>query len=1103
MKKIRTDGPVLLRNRLRKSFMIMKLTFLLCMACVYASFANVYSQQRISIRMGEVTLKEVLSEFQRQTHKIVIYSDDSFTAERKITGDFTDMEVERFLETVLKGSGMGYKIENDYVMIVPLKNTLETIPQNRRTIKGEIVDETGAPVPGVSVVVTGTTTGVSTDINGKFTLMVGQDAKTITVSFVGMATQQVNIQDQMKIVLLPDQQKLDEVVVVGYNSVKKSQMTGAVDVVKGKELEFMSAPTLESRLQGQTAGVMISSGSGQPGSDYLTIRVRGTGSINGSNTPLYIMDGVMVEPGQFAALNSNDIADIQVLKDASASAIYGSRGANGVIVITTKGGHSGKTRINYRNQFGFSYLVDYVDMMNSEENLQYQLQCAISDPSRSDFPLMGALYREYTGEATEADNVRLAKARATNTDWMDEMTRVGFLNEHSLTFDGGNDKTNFFISASYLSQDGILKKSGMKRYSGRFNIDHKANQWLNIGLKLTTGYSQISFNDPSGSSNRTSYLNPWFTSLLAYPYESPDDWYNGDNPTLLTKYLDNNTNKLKMVGAAYAKANITNWLSFKTNFGMDFMYNRSENTRHRDHPKSQTDHGSYSHSSSELARYTWTNQLNFNKEIAEGHIINAVVGMEMFQGKWFTAGYTGYDLNSAMMDSPAGIGDKIGASEYPPQINGGRTMSNLLSFFAQASYSLGNKYNFSASLRHDTSSKFYEDNASAMFWSVGASWNISQENWLRDVEWLSLLKLRASYGTTGNQDGVSDFGTFDGYTNSSYNGESGYSHSQIGNPSLKWETSAQTNLGVDISVFDQRLGLTADFYYIKTKDLYMNKNISLTSGFGSMTVNAGSIVNKGVELGLNATPVSMKGFTWNIGINFTYNKNKLVDLGTWTNAENKYLNGYSIYEKNRPLGTWCIEKWADVNPDNGIVRFYKEDGVTKTEDIAEGYKFSDYGTSEIPIFGGFHTTLTYKGLSLNAQFTYAYDYTVMNTMRWYIYNHHFNGNKPVEMLNMWMEPGDVTNIPRFGANTQPSPMASQFLEDASYLRLKSLRVAYSLPKNWLKKTRVFENVVVYAQGENLVTWTKYTGADPEVSGGYDYMSFPKPRNFTFGLDINF
>lgn len=1053
--------------------------------------------------MKEGTLKEILSEFQRQTQKLVIYNDDSFQVNRKISVDFTDMELEEFLASVLKGTGMSYKLENDYVLIVSEKENPQANVQKRKTVKGIVVDENGAPMPGVSVVVKGTTTGVSTDVNGQFSLMVLPDAQMLTVSFVGMATQDVNIQENMKITLVPDQQKLDEVVVVGYNSVKKSQMTGAVDVVKGKELEFMSAPTLESRLQGQTAGIMISSGSGQPGSDYLTIRVRGTGSINGSNTPLYIMDGVMVEPGQFAALNANDIADIQVLKDASASAVYGSRGANGVIVITTKGGHSGKTRINYRNQFGFSYLIDYVDMMNSEQNLQYQLQCALSDPSRSDFPLMGALYREHNGEATEADQTRLAKARTTDTDWMDEMTQVGFLNEHSVTFDGGNDKTNFFISASYLNQDGILKKSGMKRYSGRFNIDHKANNWLNIGLKLTAGYSQISFNDPSGSGNRTSYLNPWFTALLAYPYESPEDWYNVDNPTLLTKYLDNNTNKLKMVGAAYAKANITSWLSFKTNFGMDFMYNRSENTRHREHPNSQNDHGSYNHSASELARYTWTNQLNFNKEVAEGHVINAVVGMEMFQGKWFTAGFSGYDLNAAMMNSPAGIGDKIGASAFPPSISGGRTMSNLLSFFGQVSYSLGNKYNLSASLRHDTSSKFYKDNASAVFWSIGASWNINQENFLKEVEWLNLLKLRASYGTTGNQDGVSDFGTFDGYTNSSYNGESGYSHSQIGNPSLQWETSAQTNVGVDVSVLDSRLSLTADFYYIKTKDLYMNKNISWTSGFGSMTVNAGSIVNKGIELGLNATPVRWRGFSWNVGVNFTYNKNKLVDLGTWANAENKYLNGYTLYEKDRPLGTWCIEKWADVNPDNGIVRFYQEDGVTKTEDIAEAYKYSDYGTSEIPIFGGFNTSLNYKGLTLNAQFTYAYDYTVMNTMKWYIYNHHFNGNKPVEMLDMWMKPGDVTDIARFGANTQPSPMASQFLEDASYLRLKTLRLAWSLPKRWLVKTRVFENVVVYAQGENLVTWTSYTGADPEVSGGYDYMSFPKPRNFTFGLDINF
>lgn len=968
--------------------------------------------------------------------------------------------------------------------------------------KVTVTDELG-PVIGASVVVKGTTVGSSTDLDGNAVISC-EDDDVLVISFIGSATEEVvpGTRKEISVVLQKDLQRLDEVVVVGYNTVRRAQTTGALTSVEGDKLEFQSSATLESRLQGQTAGVMVSVGSGQPGSEDLSVRIRGTGSINGSNTPLYIMDGVMVEPADFAALNTNDIEDIQILKDASATAVYGSRGANGVIVIQTKGGKSGRTTVNYRNQFGFSFMADYIDMMNGEENLQYQLQCVQSEPNSSFFPMMQILRREQDGTATAADLEKLAQARATDTDWLDEMTQTGFLQEHSISVSGGNDRTRFYVSGSYLTQKGILKKSKLDRYSVRFNIDHKITDWLDFGLKATAGYSNTTFSDPEAGAGRNNWSNPWFTALLAYPYESPDNWYNVDNPTMITKYYDRVSGQLKTIASAYARANITKWLYFKTNFGVDFMYDRNTNTLHRDHPNAQQNHGYYSHSSSELFRYTWTNTLNVNKDFDNGHSLNAVAGMEMFKGRYFSANYTGYDLNSDMMDSPAGIGDKTGASAYPPSIGGGRTMSDLLSFFAQASYSINNRYNISASLRNDTSSKFYKENASATFWSVGASWLMSSENWLNDVQWLSLLKLRASYGTTGNQDGVSDFGTFDGYTGSSYNGESGYTHSQLGNSQLRWETSAQANVGVDFSVLDSRINLTVDLYHITTRDLYMSKNISLTTGFGSILTNAGSIVNKGIEIAVNTTPVKTKDFTWNLGFNWTYNKNAITDLGTWANDENRYINGNTLYEVGRPLGTWIMPYYAGVSPDNGMVMFYDEYGqlTTNENDAYWGYHFGSY---DPPFFGGINTDFHYKGISLSALFTYAYDYTVMNAGRWYTDNHFFNGNKPVYMLDMWMEPGDVTDVPAFREGTQPSPMASQFLEDASYIRLKNVRLSWTLPESWMKKTRFIRNLSVYLQGENLYTWTKYRGADPEVNGSTDYMAYPKPRTLTFGIDVNF
>lgn len=1079
-----------------------KIVFFLLLLLVHP-FLYAQTNTRITIKSNNITLSKALEQIERQSKMSIAYNQSKLDVRKTLSLNIVDKSLSDALDIILKGSGFIHKVDGQYIALVPevSKEPATKGKTNKRT--GKVTDLNGNPIPFANVVIKGTGVGVTTNANGGFSID-APEGSVLSISFIGYTPATVTVDDELEyqVALKEDAQKLDQVVIIGYNTVKKRQATGALEVVKSDEIQFQSSPTLESRIQGKSAGVLISRGSGQPGSNNLNILIRGTGSINGSNTPLYIMDGVMVEPAQFASLSSNDIADIQILKDASAIAIYGSRGANGVVVISTKGGSAGKTKFNYRNQIGISYMPNYIDMMNSAQNLQYQLQCVQSDPSRSDYPLMQILKRETDGTASQADLDRLAKARSVNTDWIDEMTRRGMLMEHSLSATGGTDKTKFYLSGSYLDQDGVLKKANIKRYSGRFNIDHTANQWVSLGLKMTAGYSKMGFSDPKGANSRNGWFNPWFTALLAYPYESPEGWYNKDNPTLITKYYDQEQNNLKAVWSTYLKGNITDWLSVKTNFGMDYMNNRSQDVLHRNHPNSQGNKGYFAQGYSEIARYTWTNTANINKVFENGHALNAVFGAEMFKGQYYGANFKGYDINPFMMESPAGIGDKIGASKNPPSVGGGSTMSDLLSYFSQANYSINVKYNLSASLRYDESSKFLGSNKSAMFWSVGGSWNLNAESFLKDVEWLNQLKVRASYGTTGNQDGISDFGTYDGYSNTSYNGNAGYVHFQQGNPSLKWETSKQADIGVDFTAFSGRLNATVDVYYKKTTDLYMNKMISLTSGFGSITTNAGSVSNKGVEVSIDGAIIRGKDLSWNVGANFTYNRNEMLDLGVWSNSENKFQNGDAIYQVGKPIGTWSMVEWAGVNPDNGLVMFYDKNG-NKTENIADAPKVDKFGSSQIPIFGGFNTSLSYKELTLTADFTYAFNYHVMNAMRWYVYNHHFNGNKVVDMLNMWMKPGDITDIPRFGAGSQPSPWASQFLEDASYVRFKSLRVNYMLPQNIVKKTKFFENISVYAQVENLYTWTKYKGADPEVNGAYDIMSYPKPIDVTFGLDINF
>ena len=542
------------------------------------------------------------------------------------------------------------------------------IVQQARTVTGVVLDKENVPIIGATVVVEGTSTGVITDLDGKYSIDVPAGKNKLQVSYIGYSTVSVDVSSRstVNVTLFEEAINMQEVVVVGYNTVKRSQLTGAVDMVKSEKIADQTSATLEDRLQGKVAGLMISTGSGQPGTADVKIRIRGTGSINGSNTPLYILDGVMIEAAQFASLNADDIADIQVLKDASATAIYGSRGSNGVIVITSKRGKEGRTQVNYNLKLGTSIMRGLKNrMMTGAENILYQTYCAEQNPDSNQYPLMHLLsleMKEQQGTITaselaelDAGRDRLATARATDTDYLDLMTQNGFSMEHNVSVNGGNEKTKFYVSGSFLKQDGILKESGLTRYSGRFNLDHKISRVFDFGVSANIGYSDTKLSDPDydESGNRQSWMNPWFTTYLAYPYEDPDNWFNGDNPTLITKYYHRKKGLLRLVGSAYLNIHITDWLRFKTNFGMDYYGRKTTSTLDREHPKAVSNHGYMSQATSDMRRYTWTNTLNFVQTFNDIHSLSGVAGFELYDGVYSAFNQTGYDLDPFMMDSPA------------------------------------------------------------------------------------------------------------------------------------------------------------------------------------------------------------------------------------------------------------------------------------------------------------------------------------------------------------------------------------------------------------------------------------------------------------------
>ena len=490
-------------------------------------------------------------------------------------------------------------------------------------IAGTVTDTHDQPLIGVRVQEVGTPNGTVTDVNGRFHLKVIPGAS-VEISYMGYKSRTLRVdraQSDIQIHLEEDLLNLDELVVVGYATVKRSQLTGSVERVESDRINKETAAGLESRLQGKIPGLMITTGSGQPGSADISVRIRGTGSINGSNTPLYIMDGVMVEPAQFASLNPADVSNVQVLKDASATAIYGSRGANGVIVITTKRGKADRHGVTYNLKVGSSILSEPKSrMMTGPENILYQTYAVELSPNSKAFPLMrllrlekmaaqGALSPAEMQEWT-AGKSRLEAARVTDTDFMGLMTQNGLTMEHNVSVYGGSERTQFFLSGGFLDQNGILKKSTLKRYSGRFNLDHKVSSFLDLGVTGSVGYTQNTFGDPDVGDARQAWWNPWFTSLLAYPYEDPEKWFNGDNPTLITKYFDRNKGLLRLLGSANLTLKFTDWLRFKTNFGLDYYGRKSVSILDREHPKASANKGFMSQIDSEMRRYTWTNTLN-------------------------------------------------------------------------------------------------------------------------------------------------------------------------------------------------------------------------------------------------------------------------------------------------------------------------------------------------------------------------------------------------------------------------------------------------------------------------------------------------------------
>ena len=966
--------------------------------------------------------------------------------------------------------------------------TLTSIPlllfaQGGYQVTGHIISaEDNQPMIGVSVLEKGTTNGVITDMNGNYSITVTKSPAILQFSYIGMKTmeKQVSAATRMNLKMESDAQMVEEVVVVAYGVRKKGTIAGSVSTVKAEKMEDVPAPSFDQALQGQAPGLMVLSESGEP-SKAATFRIRGTNSINSGKDPLFILDGVAISRSDFNTISPNDIESISVLKDASSTSIYGARASNGVVVITSKRGRMGEAaKITFRTQLGFSQLAskDW-DQMDTNERIQFEKEVGLDKGQ---------------------DYEKLSKI---NINWLDKVYNdKAPLQNYELSVNGGTEKLNYYVSGSYYDQDGIAVGSTFERVNFRANVEAKANKWLKIGTNTMFTYQEVEQSDDG----EYALWAPISASFFMLPYWNPykedgslalqdDGSWKGTTENPLA-WMENNplsNKKYKLLSTFYAEATPIKNLTIRSQLSADYGHTTSF---YRSFPsyKPNNNYGGAQRSSYDMLNLMITNTANYRFMLNDVHSFNFMVGQEgvdyHYEGfQVTTRGQTNDILTNLSSGSTASSwGDPV--TEY-----------SFLSFFGRGEYNYDDRYYADFSVRGDGSSRFGTDKHWGAFWSVGFMWNLRKEKFMQKYKWLTNAQIAINTGTSGN----SSINNYEhlalvsgGYK---YNNESGIAISQLGNEELSWESTWATNVALHLGFID-RINLDVEFYNKKTTNMLMAVPISYTtSGFGTRWDNVGAMRNRGVEINVSADVLRIKDFTWNVNANVSYNKNEITEL---YNGITEYVASDTgrMVAVGHPLGEFYLNRYAGVNPTNGDALWYTKDGEITTE-YNESDKVMLGKTHEAPWQGGFGTTLSWQGFSLSAQFTWVADRWMLNNDRVF---QESNGlfsayNQSKRMLyDRWKKPGDVTDIPRYGVTPQ---LDSRFLEDASFLRLKNLMLSYTFPQKWLQRTNFLSSARIYAQGQNLLTFTSFTGMDPESTSNVYKAQYPMSRQFTFGLEVSF
>ena len=1027
----------------------------------------------------------------------------------------------------------------------------------QQVVRGQVTDPNGEPLIGATVQPVGGGNGAATDVNGEFSLNVPYGVKTLKVSYVGYKTQELPVQPSMAITMSDSGTALDEVMVVAYGTAKKTSYTGSAEAVTNKKLELRPVTDATKALEGNVAGLQVTSASGQPGSSP-NIQIRGYGSINAYSTPLYVVDGAPFD-GNLSSINPSDIESMTVLKDASAAALYGARGANGVVMITTKKGVEGRSNIMWRSTFGWSSRAtkryQHVDQKEYVQLVYEALRNQAIDNGRSwndaeayaraslSSQLGGEQYnpfKNYTWDQLidpATGQVRADAQSAWDEDWYDSIIRNNaFRHEHQLQVTGGSEHAQYMMSLGYLNEDGILKTTNYERYTGRANITSQITDWLGANINVSLAHAMQNFNDYDG----TSTSNPWYTAQFINPllpvylkdidgktvYDADGnvqyDWGeatpNGTRPGSMTDF---SSLGMLMLDKAYAKRDVAGlrtglvlgsdlakygWrqgLKLAVNFSMDYVNRNNTKYMNSQHGNQANAGGLLEKTNRRTQSYTFNQLLTWDRTFGE-HTVGLLLGHEWYayEFAYLLAGKTNL-VDGILELRPATT--LLEADSYSDKYR-------IDSYFGRINYNYGGRYFLSASLRQDASSRFHPDHNKGIFWSVGANWRVSGEKFMQNVGWINNLSVKASFGEQGN-DMLQTYYAWQSLYDLSYSNATniGALIASLENQNVSWEKSQNFNAGFDAILFNHRLQLNVDFYNRLTKNMLLNRPMALSTGFTGFMDNVGDMRNRGVEASLRITPVRTADFEWNITAMATHNKNKVIKL---TKEAPELLSGVRIIKEGLPIYTYYMPKSAGVDPTTGYSLYWAyekdEDGnmiegtefVTMDRDLAANCKYYQ-GSRQPDIFGSLGTDFSWKGLTLSVLTTYSLGGKVFDSLYqsdmnlWYL-SSTWNKN----MLRRWQKPGDVTDVPR-ASIAESINNTDRFLIDASYFAIKNITLAYALPMSWVSKLGM-TGARIFGSVDNLALFTHLDGMDPQYnfSGGTDYDYSPN-KTYTVGIELNF